>query len=96
MYAIRSYYASAAVEATDNQSIIAPINRNNHVTFVDGEDIVMVEQLLQAGDVAAVIIEGIVGIGGIFEPSAGFLQALREMCTKYNVVLILDEIQSGS
>ena len=86
---------SAAVKVTDNPAIIAPINDTIPVTFVPLNDIKAVEAELQKGDVSSVIIEGIQGVGGIQQPSELFMQELRELCTQYNVVLILDEIQSG-
>ena len=86
---------SLAVEATDNPKIVAPINDNGHVTFVPLNDIEAVKAELAKGDVSAVIIEGIQGVGGIRIPDADFVKALREECDKYDVVLIADEIQSG-
>ena len=86
---------SAAVKITDNPKIVAPINDNIDVTFLALGDIEGVERELQKGDVCAVIIEGIQGIGGIKVPSDEFMQQLRSVTEQYNVVLILDEIQSG-
>ena len=86
---------SAAVKVTDNPAIIAPINDTIPVTFVPLNDIKAVEAELQKGDISSVIIEGIQGVGGIQQPSDLFMQELRALCTQYNVVLILDEIQSG-
>ncbi len=86
---------SLAVEATDNPKIVAPINANGHITFVPLNDIEAVKAELAKGDVSAVIIEGIQGVGGIRIPEVEFMQALREECDKYDVVLIADEIQSG-
>ncbi len=86
---------SLAVEATDNPKIIAPINANNHITYLPLNDIEAVKQELSKGDVCAVIIEGIQGVGGIKLPSDEFLQAVRQACDEQNTVLILDEIQSG-
>ena len=86
---------SAAVKVTDNPAIIAPINDTIPVTFVPLNDIKAVQAELQKGDVSSVIIEGIQGVGGIQQPSDLFMQELRALCTQYNVVLILDEIQSG-
>ena len=86
---------SLAVEATDNPKIIAPINANGHITYLPLNDIEAMQQELAKGDVCAVIIEGIQGVGGIKIPSTAFLQALRESCTQYGTILILDEIQSG-
>ena len=86
---------SLAVEATDNPKIVAPINANGHITFLPLNDIEAVKVELAKGDVSSVIIEGIQGVGGIRIPDVEFMQALREECDKYDVVLIADEIQSG-
>lgn len=86
---------SLAVEATDNPKIVAPVNANHRITFVPFGDIAAVEAELAKGDVAAVIIEGIQGVGGINIPSVEFWKALRAACDKHDVVLIADEIQSG-
>lgn len=86
---------SAAVEVTDNPNIVSPLNSNNNVTFLPLNDIDAMCDELAKGDVAAVIIEGIQGVGGIRIPEADFLRVLREECNRYGTVLILDEIQSG-
>ena len=86
---------SLAVEATDNPKIIAPINDGKHVTYLPLNDTEAMKAELEKGDVCAVIIEGIQGVGGIQVPEADFLHALRETCTRTGTVLILDEIQSG-
>ena len=86
---------SAAVRVTDNQKIIAPINESLPVTYVQMNDADAVETELKKNDVSSVIIEGIQGVGGIQMPDDKFLQVLRELCTKYEVILIFDEIQSG-
>lgn len=86
---------SLAVEATDNPKIIAPVNANRRVTFVPFGDAEAAETEMEKGDVAAVIVEGIQGVGGINIPCAGFWDKLREACTRHGVVLIADEIQSG-
>ena len=86
---------SLAVEVTNNPKIIAPINDCGHVTYLPLNDIESMKSELAKGDVCAVIIEGIQGVGGIQLPTDEFMQALRETCTKHNTILILDEIQSG-
>lgn len=86
---------SAAVAVTDNTNIRAPINPSDHVTFLPWEDLKAVEAVLVENKTCAVIIEGIQGIAGINVASATFLQGLRDLCSKYGAVLILDEIQSG-
>ncbi len=93
----RSFHGrtSAAVNATDSDKIKAPLNKTYPVTFLELNDTAAVERELAAGDVAAVIIEGIQGIGGIHVPEADFLRDLQRLCREYGAVLILDEIQSG-
>ena len=86
---------SLAVEATHNLNIIAPINNNGHVTFLPMNDIEAFKTELLQGDVCAVIIEGIQGVGGIQVPDNQFLQSLSRLCSETDTVLILDEIQSG-
>lgn len=86
---------SLAVEVTDNPKIVSPVNNNGHVTFIQLNDIDTLRSELAKGDVCAVIIEGIQGVGGIQTPEEDFLRQLREECDKTNTVLILDEIQSG-
>ncbi|HPR30467.1 MAG TPA: aspartate aminotransferase family protein [Prolixibacteraceae bacterium] len=86
---------SGAVSITDNPKIIAPFNFRSDVVLIDLNDLESVEQELQKGDVAAVIVEGVQGIGGIRMPEESFLNGLRILCSRYGAVLILDEIQSG-
>lgn len=86
---------SLAVEVTDNPKIVAPINANAHTTFVAMGDIDAVRAEIEKGDVTAVIIEGIQGVGGVQIPSANFLQQLQQLCNNTDTTLILDEIQSG-
>lgn len=86
---------SLAVEATDNPKIVAPINANGHVTYLPLNDIEAVKKELAKGDVCAVIIEGIQGVGGIQIPTNEFMHELRQACTDEGTILILDEIQSG-
>ncbi len=93
----RSFHGrtSGAVALTDNASIQAPFNTNHRVDFIDLEDFEALEKAFLKNRYAAVIVEGIQGVGGIREPSAAFLQKIRDLCTVHDTVLILDEIQSG-
>lgn len=84
---------SLAVAATDDVSIVAPVNRTNQITFLSFNDEKAVQQITE--ETAAVIIEGIQGVGGIQVPENLFLKKLEEQCKKTGAVLILDEIQSG-
>ena len=86
---------SLAVEATHNPKIIAPINANGHVTYLPLNDLSAWKSEIEKGDVCAVIIECIQGVGGIRMVTKEFLEGLRELCDKYNTVLICDEIQCG-
>ena len=86
---------SLAVEITDNPKIIAPVNANGHTTYVQLGDIEAVRTEIGKGDVTAVIIEGIQGVGGIQIPGPEFLQELQALCNETGTTLILDEIQSG-
>ncbi len=86
---------SGAVAATDNPKIQAPFNKTDNIVFAELNNIESVEEQLKTESFAAVIIEGIQGVAGIYELESSFLQSLRTLCNKYSVVLILDEIQSG-
>jgi len=86
---------SAAVRVTDNPKIIAPLNEGFPVTYLPLNEPEAVEAELRKGDVSSVIIEGIQGVGGIRVATDEFLRKLRALCTQYEVVLILDEIQCG-
>lgn len=86
---------SLAVEATDNPKIVAPVNANGNVTFLPLNDTEAFAAELRKGDVAAVIIECIQGVGGIRMASKEFMQSLRALCDETGTVLICDEIQCG-
>ena len=86
---------SGAVAATDNPKIQAPFNSTGNIVFAPLNDLEAVDAELSRGGFAAVIIEGIQGVAGIYEPTTEFMLGLRALCDKYGCVLILDEIQSG-
>ena len=86
---------SGAVSATDNPSIRAPFNATGNVVFAALNDLGSVQKELETGEYAAVIIEGIQGVAGIYVPDDAFLRDLRVLCDKTGTLLILDEIQSG-
>lgn len=86
---------SAAVAVTDNKKIVAPINAQQIVTFLPLNKIELVEDELKKGDVSSVIIEPIQGVGGLDQGTTEFFQELEKLCTAYDVVLIVDEVQSG-
>ena len=86
---------SGAVAATDNPKIQAPFNETANIVFAPLNDLEAVDTELSRGGFAAVIIEGIQGVAGIYEPTTEFINGLRTLCDKYGCLLILDEIQSG-
>ena len=86
---------SGTVALTDNPSLLSPFNAFHQVEFLPLNDLVAAEKSLSKGDLAAVIIEGIQGVGGIHVPDPEFLQGLHALCKRNGTSLILDEIQSG-
>ena len=86
---------SLAVEVTNNPKIIAPINANGHVTYLPMNDLAAWEDELQKGDVCAVILECIQGVGGIKLATKEFAQGLQKLCKQHGTILICDEIQCG-
>ena len=53
------------------------------------------EEVLSTGDVAAFILEPIQGEGGVIVPPAGYLTGVRDLCSEYQALMILDEVQTG-
>ncbi|MFD2892872.1 aspartate aminotransferase family protein [Flavobacterium chuncheonense] len=86
---------AAAVAATDNKKIIAPLNETDNFIFLPFNDEKALEVTFQKNEIAAVIIEGIQGVGGVQIPNPNFLQKIRTLCDMYEAVFICDEIQSG-
>ncbi|WP_343624343.1 aspartate aminotransferase family protein [Flavobacterium lindanitolerans] len=86
---------SAAVAVTDNPSIVAPINANHPVLFLPLNDIELVKKAVSENEISAIIIEGIQGVGGLDEGTPKFFQELEELCNANDIILIVDEIQSG-
>lgn len=88
---------SLAVAATDNPKYTAPVNETEQVVFLPFNDVAaLTEYFAENGnDIAAVIIEGIQGVGGIHVASDELLLAIRDLCDTYNAVFIADEVQCG-
>lgn len=88
---------SLAVSATDNPKIIAPVNETDNIIFLPHNDEAALTQAFEAygNEIAAVIIEGIQGVGGIKEASVTFLRLIRTLCDQYNAVYIADSVQCG-
>ncbi|MEY4929720.1 MAG: hypothetical protein RI909_444 [Bacteroidota bacterium] len=85
---------SGAVAATDNPKIVAPFNAGHDIVFLTLNDEQAFSEAINK-DIAAVIIEGIQGVGGIQLPDDSFLRFLSGQCKKAGALLILDEVQSG-
>jgi acetylornithine/N-succinyldiaminopimelate aminotransferase len=86
---------SAAVAVTDNKNIIAPINAQQKVTILDLNDIQSAKRELEKGDVCAVIVEFIQGVGGLDQANGTFFEELDLLCKANNTLFIADEVQSG-
>tara|TARA_R110000868_G_scaffold264358_1_gene522936 strand:+ start:4430 stop:5554 length:1125 start_codon:yes stop_codon:yes gene_type:complete len=86
---------SAAVAATDNKNIIAPINAQQKVTILPLNDILGVKAELEKGDVCAVIVEFIQGVGGLDQGTKDFFEQVYALCKTNNTMFIADEVQSG-
>ena len=88
---------SLAVAATDNPNITAPVNRTENVVFVTLNDEQELEALFakEGGEIAAVILEGIQGVGGIRVASDAYLQKVRALCDEYGAVYVADSVQCG-
>ena len=86
---------SAAVAVTDNANINAPINKQQKVTFLSFNDEEAFQNEIEKGDVCAVILETIQGVGGLDEPSTAFYQMVAEQCKTHEAILIADEVQCG-
>lgn len=95
----RSFHGrtSLAVAATDNPSIVAPVNQTDNITFLPFNDVEALDKEFSTygGDISSVICEGIQGVGGINVASDEFLQAIRRLCDKHNAVFIADSVQCG-
>ena len=88
---------SLAVAATDNPSIVAPVNETDNIIFLPFNDIDALDACFKQNEnsIAAVIIEGIQGVAGIHEASNEFLQAIRKNCDQFGAVYIADSVQCG-
>ena len=86
---------SLAVAATDNPSIVAPVNETDNVIFSAFNDEDALEQLFKNNDISSVIVEGIQGVGGINIATGSFLQKIRSLCDAYDAVFIADSVQCG-
>jgi acetylornithine aminotransferase len=88
---------SAAVSVTDNPKIVAPVNFSERFIKSEWNDVQQLEETFEkfGSEISSVIIEGIQGVGGIMIPTPEFLSKIKELCEKYDAVLILDEVQSG-
>jgi len=88
---------SLAVAATDNPSIIAPVNETDNITFLPYNDVEALENYFtdHGNEISSVILEGIQGVGGINVANDLFLKKIRALCTQYNAVFIADSVQCG-
>jgi acetylornithine aminotransferase len=88
---------SLAVAATDNPNIVAPVNQTDAISFLPLNDITAIENHFakEGHDIAAVIVEGIQGVGGINIAEDSFLRSIRQCCDQYGAIYIADSVQCG-
>lgn len=88
---------SLAVAATDNRNIVAPVNETDNISFLPFNDIEALEAHFsqEGNEIAAVIVEGIQGVGGINVASNEFLQTIRKQCDDFGAIYIADSVQCG-
>ena len=88
---------SLAVAATDNPAILAPVNETENIIFLPFNDVAALEETFntQGHEIAAVIIEGIQGVGGINVADNSFLLSIRKNCNQYGAIYIADSVQCG-
>lgn len=88
---------SLAVAATDNPKIQAPVNQTDNVIFIPLNDEKALEKAFLANpdEISSVILEGIQGVGGIYEATPSFLRKIRSLCDQYNAVYVADGVQCG-
>jgi acetylornithine/N-succinyldiaminopimelate aminotransferase len=88
---------SLAVAATDNPAIVAPVNETGNIIFLPFNDVEALEYCFRdnGNDIAAVIVEGIQGVGGIIPASELFTKAIRRLCDEHGALFIADEVQCG-
>ncbi|MEO6917369.1 MAG: aminotransferase class III-fold pyridoxal phosphate-dependent enzyme [Chitinophagaceae bacterium] len=86
---------SLAVSATDNPSLIAPVNHTDNIIFLPFNDETALENAFKENEISSVIIEGIQGVGGINVATGSFLKKIRQLCTIYDTVFIADSVQCG-
>ncbi|HAK12152.1 MAG TPA: aspartate aminotransferase family protein [Chitinophagaceae bacterium] len=88
---------SLAVAVTDNKNYVAPVNETDNVIFLPFNDQAALKACFEANgkEIAAVIIEGIQGVGGINVADDDFLRLIRSLCDQYGAVYIADSVQCG-
>lgn len=93
----RSFHGrtSLAVAATDNPTIVAPVNETSNIIFLPLNDIEALKEAFIQNEISSVIVEGIQGVGGIRVADLAFLQAIRQLCDQHNAIYIADSVQCG-
>ena len=86
---------SLAVAATDNPSIVAPVNQTDNVIFIPFNDEEAIEMAFKQHLISSVIVEGIQGVGGIHVATNAFLQKIKSLCDAHNAIFIADAVQCG-
>ena len=86
---------TSAISVTDQESIKSAADAQMETIILPFNQLEGVEEVLNSQEIAAVIVEGIQGLAGIYEPSESFLKALQSLCKSTGTLFIIDEVQSG-
>jgi acetylornithine aminotransferase len=88
---------SLAAAATDNPAILAPVNATDAIIFLPFSDEEALAECFKNNrdEIAAVITEGIQGVGGIRVAADSFLRSIREHCDQSGALMIADAVQCG-
>jgi len=89
----RTLATLTATGQPDKQAPFRPLPEGFvHVPY---DDVTALDKALDAGTVAAVLLEPLQGEGGVVVPSSDYLGAVRALCTERNALLMVDEVQTG-
>lgn len=85
---------SMAVSCTDNKKVQTQFDNHKDIIRLPLNDEAALKEHFN-DQICAVMVEGMLGIGGIHVPSKPFLETIRNLCDHHGSIMILDEIQSG-
>jgi len=96
-YGAMSLTASKTVQRANFGALLPGVTHIPYGTHasVDYLEKILFSTILPPNEVASIVVEAIQGEGGYIVPEDGFLQRIREICDRYGILMIVDEVQSG-